>query len=213
MTRRVKFGLTLAALIGFAAVYLLLRPGLRPSEQAQEVGAAKGPSVAASALEMRDGRLYLLGSATPFTGLREERYPDGALRARIAYRDGVQHGPAQGWHNSGERHSLQYYAWGTAHGRQWQWDVAGRLNRYAEYREGALDGLFARWDGDGHLMHCARYSRGQPHGISEAYYPDGSVRARVEMRLGAVVARETFAQGAAQASIAAFSLPPDNLEW
>lgn len=145
-------------------------------------------------LEMRDGRYYAPGSATPYTGALEDPgrmvgqvedglrvgtwkgwYPDGQLNWAFEH-DAGQLVKRTIWHANGAKRMEGRYVAGKPDGVHPRWDAGGQKVSEETYREGALHGPRRVWDADGHLLQEAQYKDGQLDGPATWYYASGAKR-------------------------------------
>ncbi len=153
------------------------------------------PEIPRSALALKEGHLYRNGQASPFNGFVIERYPGGAIESRSAVSNGLLHGASEGWHTNGTLQVRENFEAGFSHGLRTKWFTSGAKQSEAMIEHGKLNGTFRRWDEKGTLVEQIELRNDKPDGLSIAYYPDGSVKARVRMGAGVVVERENFKPG------------------
>lgn len=147
-------------------------------------------------LELREGRLYRRGEAAPFTGVMIERYPEGALLSRSSVVAGRLHGLSEGWYPDGQLQVRETFVHGVSHGLRTKWHPNGATQTVATIVEGQLHGRFLRWHENGLLAEDLHLNRGTPDGWSQAFHPDGRLKARVRLEHGRVVEQQFWPEGA-----------------
>lgn len=97
----------------------------------------------------------------PFTGVAEERFPDGQLRCVFPFEDGKEHGDVEEFFPSGLLMARTPYVRGVVHGRDTEWfeDGGVKVERDVEFgilmrsrtmdASGAILDEFTRSDDDG----------------------------------------------------------------
>ena len=51
--------------------------------------------------EFTDGKIYIIGTDTPFTGISHRFHPNGMKSRQTSWKDGKRHGLSIGWHANG----------------------------------------------------------------------------------------------------------------
>lgn len=70
--------------------------------------------------------LFLLGGK-PFTGVAEQRYRDGKLKARYHYQNGMIHGIVEEWYANGQQSTETHFEKNQRHGANTYWDQTGKV--------------------------------------------------------------------------------------
>lgn len=156
---------------------------------------AAPPEVPRVSLVLKDGRLHRPAQSAPFTGTVVEYYSPGRLQSRSVISNGLLHGLSEGWHTNGVRQVTENFVLGVSEGVRVKWYPGGAKLSEAAISGGKLNGLFRRWHENGRLAEQIELRDDQPHGESLAYYPGGSLRTRLRLERGQVVATETFKDG------------------
>jgi antitoxin component YwqK of YwqJK toxin-antitoxin module len=71
------------------------------------------------------GSMFLDGKL--FTGTAVDAWPDGRRASKVAFVDGVQHGPSRLWHPNGTLAEETPYVRGCAEGLNREWYPTGQL--------------------------------------------------------------------------------------
>ena len=152
--------------------------------------------VARTNLVLLAGRLCLLGQTNTFTGLMIEHAPDGSLRSRSSISNGLLHGISEGWHSNGQLQVTEHFKTGVSHGLRTKWHPNGVKLSEGEIVDGKFHGAFRRWYDTGSFAEQVEFAGGQPHGLSLAYYPSGFLKARIKMKEGKVLEKNSWPDGA-----------------
>lgn len=78
----------------------------------------------------------VLHNGARFTGVAEDRLPDGTLVSSTTYADGLQDGPDKEWFNDGALRSEGEFRNGVPVGVHRTWDPDGNLSREVEFTDG-----------------------------------------------------------------------------
>ena len=132
----------------------------------------------------KDGLLYEVDKALPFTGKTVIQYSDGQkaqeftykdgkqhgkvtawyengqLKAEISFKDGKPYGPVTSWHKNGETHSKDTFKNGKLVGKTTRWYENGQKSAEANYQDGKLDGMQTTWHENGQKKREATYKDG-----------------------------------------------------
>ena len=73
-----------------------------------------------------------------FTGVGEERGPNGRVREEITFVDGMEHGPSRLFNSAGALLSECTLHNGSAHGTSREWDELGRLRKEVIHQHGVV---------------------------------------------------------------------------
>ena len=181
-------------LLALAALVVVLLS--RPARHSLHDEASAGPiEVARTNLVLENGRLRQPGSASFFSGLMLEHYPDGTLRSRSAITNGFLHGLSEGWHTNAQLQVSEHFKHGISHGLRTKWYPDGAKQSEASIADGQLHGLFRKWHENGTLAEQVQFVGGQPDGDSFAYFPSGCLKARVLMKAGKLIEQKFWKDG------------------
>ena len=71
----------------------------------------------------------------PFTGRAIQKHPDGKLKARYDFVDGLFDGMTEEWYENGQRSGLKHYKAGKRHGITTYWDEDGKPIKQILYQD------------------------------------------------------------------------------
>jgi len=185
-------GIGLLAAVAGLVFLILNRPA---NESPRTAGPAGLPEVSRTNLVLVDGRLRRTGEDTPFHGFMLEHHADGTLRSRSAISNGVLNGLSQGWFTNQQIQVSEHFKDGTSHGTRTKWYINGATQSVAAIVEGQFHGTFRRWHENGTLAEQVGFVHGAPDGVSLAYFPSGSLKARVLMNDGKTVEQQFWKDG------------------
>jgi antitoxin component YwqK of YwqJK toxin-antitoxin module len=194
-TPRFRSGLAatviLFVLVGFVAH--LIHRQIRQPDHAEAPAAP--PVVSRTNLVFEGGRLRQPGSATLFSGVMVEHYPDGTLRSRSAVMNGLLNGWSEGWYTNAQNQISEHFKDGISHGLRTKWYASGAKQSEAGIVGGKLHGTFRKWHENGALSEQVELIEGEPEGISLAWFPSGCLKARVVLKDGKPVEQEFWKDG------------------
>ena len=159
---------------------------------------AKVPEVPRAELELRQGRLFRVGQAGPFSGVMTEVYSNGAVKSRSQVVRGLIEGVSEGWHTNGQYAVKEHFHEGVSHGLRTKWYASGAKMSEVMIVRGKLHGTFRRWHENGTLAEQIEMRQGNAEGPSLAYYPSGFLRAQAKLENGRVLAQRFWPDGAYQ---------------
>jgi antitoxin component YwqK of YwqJK toxin-antitoxin module len=186
-----------------AAVLVLAAVSLLPLLLRRKVVVPAPREVALRELTLRDNRSFWKGESAPFTGIALETYPDGALKSRSAFSNGVLHGISEGWHTNGTLQVREHFVGGISHGVRTKWYASGVKLSEANVEHGKIEGLFRRWHENGKLAEEIPLKGNEPDGVSRSFYPGGALKSQVRLENGKVMERQSWKEGEAPAVVAA----------
>ena len=135
------------------------------------------------------------GSTTFFSGVMVEHYPNGMLRSRSVFSNGLVHGLSEGWYTNAQLQVAEFFREGVSHGLRTKWYPSGAKQSEAQVADGKLNGRFQKWHENGVLSEQVNFADGQPEGPSLAYFPSGNLKARVTMKDNKPTAQEFWNDG------------------
>ena len=150
------------------------------------------PRLARALLELRVNKLCPKAGGGPFTGLMFEQTTTGDLIAEVPVQDGIIHGIARGWHESGQLEVQEPFVDGLSHGLRTRWHPNGRKRSTATIRAGVLHGPFTEWHDNGQIAVQMEMVDGRGEGLVESWNPDGSLKSRVTLQAGVPVATDFY---------------------
>lgn len=178
--RKLVLGAVVAGAIAFSAFFLLRRSEPVPGELPR------------AALVLKDGRLCIRDSGTPFTGLVFEQTTAGQRLTELPVREGIVQGVAKGWYDSGAKEVEENFENGISSGVRRRWHENGQLKNEATILNGELHGPYTEWHDDGTLAVRMNNVHGKGEGLCEAWHPGGAPKAKVTLAAGKPVTKEYF---------------------
>ena len=112
------------------------------------VGCGK-KAVDIESLTERDGLLYELDKAVPYSGPAKKVFTSGDTQASGELKGGRLHGLWTKWHENGQKAAEESYKDGKKHGMHRNWFKNGVKEREVIFMEGELDGTATIWREDG----------------------------------------------------------------
>lgn len=107
------------------------------------------------------------------------RYHDnGRKESEEEYVNNLRHGKAVEYTYSGLRIEQKEYRNDTLHGKYIKWYANREVHITGEFLNGLFSGIWLYYDENGTLIGEGRYEAG--HGTQRFWYPDGSLRTRVD---------------------------------
>jgi antitoxin component YwqK of YwqJK toxin-antitoxin module len=153
------------------------------------------PTVPQSELVLRDGKIYQGVSASPFSGVMEDRYPDGSLRSRARFEAGVMEGFCEGWHTNGNLQVTETFQSGVSDGIRTKWYPSGAKLSESTIVKGRMEGVFRAWHENGQLAEEIAMKDDQPFGEARAWYPSGFLKAAIGTNLSAGTEHKNWPDG------------------
>jgi len=112
-----------------------------------------------------DGRYYVDGDETLFTGTCVSYYRNGVISYRATYLDGKIYGLCQWWHHNGQKKKEITYdifdGMSLAEGYSYEWYRNGQLSVKERFKKGLRDGKWFKYDPDGKLIKQGIYEKGK----------------------------------------------------
>jgi len=194
----------LAATLFLAAIPILVLRLARPAPPIE---------VQRDALTLENGQWHRHGDPSPFSGMLNEYYETGILRARSRILRGVPDGISEGWYPDGRLQIREHFQAGVSHGPRHKWHPNGRLLSEATIVQGRIEGVFRRYHEDGSLAEEIPMRAGLPEGWARSFYPSGFVMAEASLRDGQVLERHDWKdeEHRVQSLDATQKIPPRNL--
>jgi antitoxin component YwqK of YwqJK toxin-antitoxin module len=177
--------------IGFAVLLIGLVFYLRPVAPL----AKEAPSELVSRLSNREGRLYALESAIPFTGWMVDYFPDSTLKSKSWVSNGLLEGVSEGWHTNGVMQIREHFVAGVSEGAVTKWYSDGGKQSEGTANRGKLEGAFVRWHSNGVKSEEVTLVDGKAEGVSRAWFPSGNLKAEVVIKSGEVISKNYWKDG------------------
>lgn len=105
--------------------------------------------------------------------IREEKYPNGKLRLRTPYVEGVKEGMETEYFESGAVKRTRNFVRGKEQGASEEFYESGKLRETRFYKNGALDGTDTRYYENGKIQSVTNYQMGTVTGFPETFDSDG----------------------------------------
>lgn len=117
-------------------------------------------------LDARDMRLQskrgsLFFNDQLFTGITEEKYPDGKVRMLTHFKDGKEEGVAETFYENGEKESHRIYTAGEKDSIHTGWFPGGKMKFEYHFSKGNYDGAFREWYPSGAPAREMMYANGK----------------------------------------------------
>lgn len=151
-----------------------------------------GPSVDASAVEEREGVVYVVETDEPFTGTVRLPFPDtmeaapDVVAREAHYRRGLLDGTTRGFYPSGAVAYELEFRKGLREGERVDFWENGTVRRREEFRADTARGILREWDPEGHLIKEQELADGKPNGVTRTWYPDGTLESEATYLNGAL---------------------------
>lgn len=133
----------------------------------------------------RQGGFYKLDSVL-YSGYAMAYYPDGNLKTKIGFVNGMKQGEACEYFGDGHLKSLAYYHENKLHGEKKNW--AGTDDHYLmacrNYHLGLAHGEHVKWYGSGQVFKIMNYKMGKEVGLQQAFLENGKLYANYEAKNG-----------------------------
>jgi antitoxin component YwqK of YwqJK toxin-antitoxin module len=150
-----------------------------PGETAQPVGAPKAQNgtltVTVKEVAMNKGVLFLRSNSSPFTGLVNDKWPNGKLKYQCVYKDGQKDGPELAWHEDGAKKMAAQFKTGNQEGQTQHWWPNGQPMSMMTYLNGKPHGEAKGWHDNGTVARSERYEGGLKMGKSEGWWKNGKL--------------------------------------
>ena len=149
----------------------------------------------AGSLVLREGRMYPRAGGGPFTGNMFERSYTGQRLSEVPLQEGIVHGLARGWYDSGALETEERFDQGLSQGVRQRWHANGKLKSEATVVKGQLQGTYQEWFDSGIRAVATTLVDGKAHGLCESWHPDGTLKSRVQLELGNPTTTQFFTAG------------------
>ena len=113
-----------------------------------------------SKLELRDGKIYVIGENEPYTGTFIKKFENGNLRKIAEFKNGVPHGKEETYDKNSQLLLLNTYKNGQLNGPYNSYYENGNLKTEATYRNGKEDGPIRVYYENGQLWSESKYKNG-----------------------------------------------------
>ena len=113
-----------------------------------------------SKLELRDGKIYVIGENKPYTGTFIKKFENGNLRKIAEFKNGVPHGKEETYDKNSQLLLLNTYKNGQLNGPYNSYYENGNLKTEATYRNGKEDGPIRVYYENGQLWSESKYKNG-----------------------------------------------------
>ena len=145
---------------------------------AQPIGTVAGEkgirAVNVKEVALNNGVLYLLNNPGPFTGMVNDKWPDGSMKYQCVYTDGLKDGPELSWHENGKRKLTAQHKANVQEGQRQEWWNNGNMKRITPYSSGKPHGEAKGWHENGRLARIVKFEEGLPVGKSEGWWENGA---------------------------------------
>ena len=105
------------------------------------------------------------------------KYPNGQLRCISNYRNAIQEGLQEGWHENGKlQYRVNYIAGWKKNGLQEYWFENGQWRLKLNYKDDKEEGLQEEWWENGKQQYRKNYKDGTEEGLQEYWYENGQIK-------------------------------------
>ena len=102
--------------------------------------------------QVRDGLVYEVGVADPYTGTVVEHYPNGQKKVEGNVVNGKPEGAFTAWYENGQKKVERNYVNGIREGVETEWYENGQKKTEGNVVNGQQNGVFTRWDENGQKL-------------------------------------------------------------
>ena len=129
-------------------------------------------------------KVFRVGEAVPFTGTARWYYPNRSVKQETQYRNGLENGVEEWWHQSGNRAGRCSYSNGEMDGVFIQWfdDVESRVELQVNYKNGRRNGIETIWYPNGQERSLVNFHDGLRNGEAKGWYENGKLEWRAVWR-------------------------------
>ena len=131
-----------------------------------------------SKLELRDGKIYVIGENKPYTGTFIKKFENGNLREERNYKNGLRHGEFKTYFN-GQLALIDTYKNGQKDGAHKSYYENGNLRTEATYRKGKNDGVSRMYYENGQLWRELKYKNGEKIAPTKWYDENGNPKSSI----------------------------------
>ena len=132
-----------------------------------------------SKLELRDGKIYVIGENKPYTGTFTEKYENGNLGKKKNYKNGLRHGKQETYYRNGQLALLNTYKNGQLDGLHKSYYENSNLKTEATYKNGKDDGLTRIYYENGQLWRELKYKNGVQIAPTKWYDENGNPKSSI----------------------------------
>ena len=127
-----------------------------------------------SKLELRDGKIYVIGENKPYTGTFIKKFENGNLRKIAEFKNGVPHGKEETYDKNSQLLLLNTYKNGKKDGQQKLYYENGNLRAEDKYTNGKNDGVSRMYYENGQLWRESKYKNGEKVAPTKWYDENGN---------------------------------------
>ena len=132
-----------------------------------------------SKLELRDGKIYVIGENKPYTGTFVKKFENGNLREERNYKNGLRHGKQEIYDRSGQLLLLNTYKNEQKDGHQKLYYENGNLRAEDKYTNGKNDGVSRMYYENGQLWRELKYKNGVQITPTKWYDENGNPKSSI----------------------------------
>ncbi|MEM1408690.1 MAG: toxin-antitoxin system YwqK family antitoxin [Bacteroidota bacterium] len=131
----------------------------------------------------RNGSLILV-NGKKYSGYLVDYYPNGQLKMKAGYLNGLREGKARKYYDNGALMETRYYADNKKNGRHQGWWVNGNQKFDYYFVKGEHEGMQKEWFNQGSLFKQLTYHLGKEEGAQKMWEVSGKIRANYVVKDG-----------------------------
>ncbi|MEO0553007.1 MAG: toxin-antitoxin system YwqK family antitoxin [Bacteroidota bacterium] len=183
MERRVRFQIDMIFKMAFFLPLFILACS-KPTEQDEISKQIPDYTLKATEYEVSRNGLFTLVSGKKYSGYLEDYYPNGQLKMKAGYLNGLREGKAQKYYSNGALMETRYYADNKKHGRHRGWWANGNQKFDYYFVQGEHEGIQKEWFNKGNLFKQFTYRSGKEEGTQKMWEASGKIRANYVVKNG-----------------------------
>lgn len=134
-------------------IFITTKEYLKRSDSLKKI-----PSV--KQMERREGKWYLIGSSTPYTGSFTDYYLNGKKQGDGFFNEGLVEGLRTVYYQDGTKSYYRYYQNGIENGESQEFHPNGKIHQEGVFKNGKENGIWKEWYSTGHLKRQVEFKDG-----------------------------------------------------
>ena len=110
---------------------------------------AQKKKISTAELDQIRGLYYQRNTIGPFSGIAQEKHPNGKKKLQIPIKEGKLDGVAKEWAQDGTKIYEAQYVNGVQQGKETQWYATGKKKVELSYQNGEPEGICTEWHKNG----------------------------------------------------------------